>query len=58
MARIAVIVEDGIVTGVYSDTGKEIVDVIDYDNIEAGDDEELAKLVEADIENGNLISVW
>lgn len=54
--RVVVTVEDGVVTGVFTDNkdANTLVTVIDYDNIAAGDDDIEAIIADAQIETGVL----
>lgn len=55
--RIVVMVQGGLVCGVYSNTNNVIVDVLDYDNI-TDDDDTTVEEVESEIEKGKLKLVW
>lgn len=56
--KIYITIEDGILTGVYSDGEPVEVELIDYDNINAGGDEEPARALENAIEAGTLTSCY
>ncbi len=63
MQRIVIMIEDGQLTGVYREHDAEdvMVDLLDYDNLKASDDEAdyaFAEEVETDIEVGKLIACW
>lgn len=63
MQRIVIMIEDGQLIGVYREHDAEdvMIDLLDYDNLKASDDEAdyaFAKEVETDIETGKLIACW
>ena len=63
MQRIVITIENGMLTGVFTDgdTKELIVDLVDYDNIKMSDDpdeHEEVQDVEAEIESGKLKSCW
>ena len=60
--RIVVMIENGVLTGVYSDGDPVMVDLIDYDDLKAKDygEECMAEVeeIEAEIKNGKFVSCW
>lgn len=63
MRRIVIMIEDGMLTGVFTDgeSNEIAVELIDYDNIKMSDDpadHDQAQDVEAEIEAGKLKSCW
>lgn len=59
--RIVVMIENGVLTGVYSDGDPVMVDLLDYDDLNAKDDEAAymeAEEIEAEIKSGKLVSCW
>lgn len=62
MQRIVITIEDGQLTGVFTDGEEEIiVELIDYDNIKMSDDptdDDQAKNVEIEVKTGKLKPCW
>lgn len=63
MQRVVIMIEDGQLTGVYREHDSEdiMVDLLDYDNLKASDEESdyaFAEEVEAEIAAGKLIACW
>ena len=59
--RIVVMIENGALTGVYSDGDPVMVDLIDYDDLASKSDEAgyaEAEEIEAEIKSGKLVSCW
>lgn len=61
--RIVIMIDRGVLTGVFTDGDPDdiIIDLVDYDNINADDSGEMeidAATVEEDIRSGKLRSCW
>lgn len=63
MQRVVIMIEGGLLTGVYRERdGEEVsVDLIDYDNLKVGDEQEAydhEETVNEEIRTGKLLSCW
>lgn len=58
MKKIYITIEDGMLTGVYTDGEPVEVELIDYDNINAGEDQTPANELEAAIHAGKLANYF
>ena len=56
--RIVIKIEDGMLVGVYAADDNVDVELVDVDNINAGDDEQLLTDLNEAIERGELKSVY
>lgn len=58
MQKVIITIEDGMLTGVYTDGDPIDVELVDYDNINMGDDDTGAKELEAAIKAGTVKSCY
>ena len=56
--RIVIKIEGGVLVGVYAEDDNVDVELVDVDNINAGDDDTPLAELESAIENGELKSVY